>query len=125
MAITKSWELSQSVRFGPRDIPVPRERRREMFWMLGASLVVAAGLALVVLAKTEDFAGQRARLDRGELLDLNTVTGPEQLFPFLQVYSDQAERATVAENIWHYLRSHRPLPNVGALARLRVTSAGE
>ena len=92
MAVTKSWELSQSVRFGPREIPVPPERRREMIWLLGASLVVAAGLVLVLLAKTEDFAARQARLDRSELLDLNTVTGPEQLLPFLQVYADQAER---------------------------------
>jgi cell division protein FtsI/penicillin-binding protein 2/cell division protein FtsW (lipid II flippase) len=125
MAVTKSWELSQSVHFGPREIPVPPERRREMIWLLGASLVVAAGLALVLLAKTEDFAAQQARLDRSELLDLNTVTGLEQLLPFLQVYADQAERVVVAENVWNYLRSHRPLPNVGALARLRATRTGE
>ena len=88
MAVTKSWELSQTVRFGPQEIPVPRERRRELFWLLGASLVVTAGLALVLLAKTEDFAGQQARIDSGEVLDLNTVTSRQQLLPFLQVYAD-------------------------------------
>jgi len=116
MAVTKSWELSQEVRFGLRENPVPGERRREMFWLLGASLVVAAGLALVLLAKTEDFAEQQARLDHGELLHLNAVTDQQQLVPFLRLYTDP-------ERVWSYLEGHRPLPNVGALARLHLPLA--
>src|SRR5216684_2637085 len=116
MAVTKSWELTQEVRFGLHETPLPRERRREMFWLLGASLVVAAGLALVLLAKTEDFAEQQTRLDRGELLQLNAVTDRQQLVPFLRVYADP-------ERVWSYLQGHRPLPNVGALARLRLPLA--
>src|SRR5712691_7949869 len=116
MAVTKSWELSQEVRFGLRENPVPGERRQEMFWLLGASLVVAAGLALVLLAKTEDFAEQQARLDRGELLHLNAVTDQQQLVPFLRLYTEP-------EKVWSYLQSHPPLPNVGALARLHLPLA--
>src|SRR6185369_8681288 len=47
------------------------------------------------------------------------------LLPFLQVYADHAERERVAEKVWTYLESHQPLPNVGALARLRVSAADE
>src|SRR5207302_11055292 len=93
--------------------PVPDERRREMWWLLGASLVVVAGLVLALLAKTEDFGEQQARLGRGELLDLNTAAGPQDLLPFLRVFPDSAERESMAENVWSYLQSHRPLPNVG------------
>src|SRR5258706_7843854 len=125
MAVTKSWELSQEVRFGLKSIPVPGGRRRELFWLLGASLAVAAGLALVLLAKTEDFTAQQARLESGELINLNTATSQQQLLPFLQVYADPAERESVAEKVWGYLRSHPPLPNVGALARLRVSRTEE
>jgi cell division protein FtsI/penicillin-binding protein 2/cell division protein FtsW (lipid II flippase) len=119
MVVTRSWEHTQAVRLGIGETHVPRERRREMFWLLGASLAIAAGLALVVLAKTEDFSEQQAKLDRGELLNLNAVTGEEQLLPFLQVFTNSAERDRAAEKIWTYLQDHRPLPNVGALARLR------
>jgi cell division protein FtsI/penicillin-binding protein 2/cell division protein FtsW (lipid II flippase) len=125
MAVTKSWEFSPAVQAAPRKIPAPPERRKEMWWLLGASLIVAAGLALALLAKTEDFAAQQQRLDRAELLDLNTAAGRDEMLPFLQVYSDAAERESVAGNVWSYLRSHRPLANVGALARLPVTKTGE
>src|SRR5205823_9278745 len=85
-----------------------------------ASILVAAGLALVLLAKTEDFPDQRARLARGEVLDLNTVTAQEQLLPFLQVFANTEHRAQAADKVWAYLETHQPLPNVGALARLRA-----
>jgi hypothetical protein len=35
------------------------------------------------------------------------------------VFQDEAERESVASKIFDYLSSHRPLPNVGALARWR------
>src|SRR6476646_9504280 len=120
MAVTKSWELTQPAPLGRQPNPVPRERRKEMTWLLGASLLVAGGLALVLLAKTEDFADQRARLARGEILDLNTVTSQEQLLPFLQVFANAEQRGQAAETVWSYIGTHQPLPNVGALARLRA-----
>ncbi len=78
---------------------------------------------MVFLAKTQDFPEQQQRLDRGELLDLNQVTAPAQLLPVLQIVQDGGERAAVAEQISGFLEQHKPVANVGALARLRASSA--
>ena len=119
MAVTRSWEQRAIVQIGFEQ-RVPPERRRELPWLIGASLVVSAGLALVFLAKTANFHEQSARLERKELLNLNAVREPEEMLPFLQVFSDPVERELAAEKILAYLEKHRPLPNVGALARLRL-----
>lgn len=121
MAVTKSWEQRTIVRIGPWQKTVPAERRHELPWLAGASLMVCAGIVLALLGKTANFREMSAQLERGELLDLNTVDNPEQLLPFLQVFPDPAERALAAERISSYVQKHRPLPNVGALARLRIT----
>ena len=47
--------------------------------------MVCAGLAMVLFAKTANFRDSQARLDRGELLNLNTARDPETLLPFLQL----------------------------------------
>jgi len=119
MAVTRSWEQKAALTLAP---PVPPERRRELYWLAGASLVVAAGLALVYFAKTQDFAESQDRLNHGALLNLNAVSGPEQLLPYLLTFSDAGERETVVGRVWDYLQTSRPLPNVGALARLRIPS---
>ena len=74
---------------------------------------------MVYSAKTQRFPELSAALARGELLDLNRVSNPEQLLPFLQVFQDEAERQRVATKLFDYVTTHRLLPNVGALARLR------
>ena len=121
MAVTRSWEQRTMVQVGPWVKAAPPERRRELPWLVGASVMVSVGLLLVLAAKTSNFGELSARLDHGELLNLNTVADPQQLLPFLQVFPDPAERELVAERIANYVEKHRPLPNVGALARLRVS----
>ena len=78
---------------------------------------------MVYSAKTQGLSRDVGGLARGELLDLNQVSKPEQLLPFLQVFPDETQRESVANKMFDYLASHRPLPNVGALARLRCSSA--
>ncbi len=119
MAVTRSWEQKAALTLAP---PVPPERRRELYWLVGASLVVAAGLVLVYFAKTQDFAESQDRLAHGALLNLNAVSGPEQLLPYRLTFSSAEEREAVAGRVWAYLQTSRPLPNVGALARLRIPS---
>ena len=92
MAVTKSWEQRTIVRIGPWKKAVPAERRHELPWLAGASLMVCAGIVLALLGKTANFREMSAQLDRGELLDLNAVDNPEQVLPFLQVFPDSAER---------------------------------
>ncbi len=119
MAITKSWE-SNVVSTGAKGAKAPgRIGWREFTWLAMSSVLVAAGLLMVFSAKTQSFSELSAALARGELLDLNSVSQPEQLLPFLQVFPDEAERERVANQMFDYLAAHRPLPNVGALARLR------
>lgn len=88
MAVTKTWEARTQASIRLAEAFKPRERRRETWWLAGASLVVACGLGLVLIAKTQDFPDLESRLDHGELLDLNQVTRPEQLLPVLQVIAD-------------------------------------
>src|ERR1051326_1611559 len=110
MTITKSWEQVATATLGTFQTPVPVERRRELWWLVGSSLVVAAALLMVCLAKTQSFAELQSRLDGGELLNLNTVISEDQLVPFLQ-------GAPLGDKIGAGIESRRPLPNVGRVAQ--------
>jgi cell division protein FtsW (lipid II flippase) len=119
LAVTKSWEskvLATGTRAGAA---AGRVGWREFVWLAGASAIVAVALFFVYFAKTREFPDQTRALAHGELLDLNQVSKAEQLLPFLQVFPDVEQRESVAGKVFDYLSSRRPLPNVGALARLR------
>jgi cell division protein FtsW (lipid II flippase)/cell division protein FtsI/penicillin-binding protein 2 len=92
---------------------------REFVWLAGASLLVGAGLALVYAAKSHGFGDVSSKLERVELLDLNGVGSASDLLPFLLIYPSAAERESAAKQIYEFLAAHHPLPNVGALGRLR------
>jgi cell division protein FtsW (lipid II flippase)/cell division protein FtsI/penicillin-binding protein 2 len=124
MAVTKTWEARAAASFAFEDAPKPWERRREAWWLAGASLLVSCGLALVVFAKTQDFPELEERLAHGELLNLNAVTQAEQLVPALQVIPDSSMRSAVAERIAEYVAAHRPVPNAGVLARIHYGDVG-
>ena len=117
MAVTKSWEAK--VLAVGNAAARTRIGWREFVWLAASSALVAAGLLLVYSAKTQNFAEAAHDLAQGSLLDLSGVTGPEQLLPFLLVIKDESERQAVADKTFQYLAAHRPLPNVGALARVR------
>ncbi|MGH9666056.1 MAG: hypothetical protein ACRD9L_16650, partial [Bryobacteraceae bacterium] len=118
MAITRSWERpAVSLKLAAE--PAPPERRVELLWLVGASFLVTCGLALVFFAKTQEFSNARARLASAELLNLNTVADPAGIVPFLGVFTDPEERELAAEKTFAYVRANHPLPNVGALGRLR------
>jgi cell division protein FtsI/penicillin-binding protein 2/cell division protein FtsW (lipid II flippase) len=121
VAVTKSWEQRTVIQIGPWEKVAPVERRRELPWLIGASVMVCMGLGLVLWAKTANFSDLSARLEQGELLNLDAVTNPDQLLPALDFFTDATERQLVAERIAEYIQKHRPLPNVGALARLRIS----
>ena len=119
MAVTRSWT-------GPGSKPaiVAIEGRgqppSEIWWLVSASLLVAAGLAIVYAAKTEPFASVTEKLHRGELVNVNTVSAPDDLLPLLESFPGPTGRAAIAEKTFDFLQRARPLRNVGALASLRV-----
>ena len=106
MAVTKSWEREISLKLA--DIATPPERRTELWWLAGASALVACGLILVGAAKARDFGKS------GDLLNLNAVADRDQLLPFLLLVPME-KRAPAAAAIFDYLQSHPSLQNVGAL----------
>ena len=120
MAITRSWEAKVLAVGRGAGAGSGRVGWREFVWLAGASLAVGAGLVLVYSAKTQSFGELAAKIDRGEVLDLNRAAKASELLPFLQVFSDDARREAAAQQIYDYLAAHRPLANVGALARLRI-----
>jgi cell division protein FtsW (lipid II flippase)/cell division protein FtsI/penicillin-binding protein 2 len=120
MPVTRSWEAPISaLSLKTLAPPVPAERKRELWWLLAASLVVAAGLAIVYFAKTQDFPAETQGIAQGGLLNLNAVTSANQLLPYLALIPDPGQRAEAAEKLFDYIQRARPLPNVGALAHLR------
>lgn len=124
MAVTRSWEHRVAVNVQQIETAARKKVRRNPAWLGIASVTVACGLAFVYFTKTQNFAEEQRELDHGELLDLNTVSSAQELLPFLQAWPDAVEREQVAEQTMAFLRTARPLANVGALARLRATPAG-
>jgi cell division protein FtsI/penicillin-binding protein 2/cell division protein FtsW (lipid II flippase) len=51
-------------------------------------------------------------------LNLNTVNSPEQIIPYLQFYPSESQRNEVGNALYNHLQLHRPLPNIGALAKM-------
>jgi cell division protein FtsW (lipid II flippase) len=115
MAVTRSTasERVQSRR-------VMAWRSGEALWLLAGSLVLLCGFVLVYQAKSRTFAQIESGLAGKQLLNLNDLGAREEVLPFLGIFAEPAERQFVARRIYDVSGG---LPNVGALARLRVTEA--
>jgi cell division protein FtsI/penicillin-binding protein 2/cell division protein FtsW (lipid II flippase) len=120
MAVTKSWDSAVASRIAFERKAGSPERKREFWPLLGASILVAGGLALVYSAKTQDFPTLQQHLDSGELLDINTAKNAGEIANILFVFEDPGERAYAAERVWSFLESNRPIPNAGSLSRVRL-----
>ena len=84
----------------------------EWVWLIAASFFVAAGLAMVYAAKTQDFASVEAKLAHGGLVNLNAVQSPDDLVAVLKSREDTAPR------VFEAIERYRPLRNTGVLARV-------
>ncbi|HEY7388588.1 MAG TPA: hypothetical protein VH640_08770, partial [Bryobacteraceae bacterium] len=106
MAVTKSWTAAGTAPAALAVEAAPRPRS-ELKWLVGASLLIAAGLAMVFAAKTEGEASLQTAV-----VNLNTVTSADELEPlFAGANSD------LAHDLFSYLQQARPLKNAGAVAR--------
>ncbi|HMC59844.1 MAG TPA: FtsW/RodA/SpoVE family cell cycle protein, partial [Candidatus Solibacter sp.] len=122
MAVTRSWTAA-GARPAVITVKGPRPSRGGLWWLVAASLLVGAGLAMVYTAKMQRVPSRDLSLDRQGAVNLNTVTSPKELLPLLESFADRTERAQVAETTFEFLERHRPLRNVGALAGLRISTA--
>jgi cell division protein FtsI/penicillin-binding protein 2 len=113
MAVTRSWTAR-----GPRRTVVAVRKtapaRHAFLWLACASLLVAAGLAMVYAAKVQRWEGA------AQAVNVNAVTSPQQLLPLLESIADRSEREAAAQKVFDFLERARPVRNAGALARLRV-----
>jgi cell division protein FtsW (lipid II flippase) len=116
MAVTRSRAAERAVQARPRIA----WRRSEAAWLLAGSLVLLCAFGLVYRAKARTFDAVTAGLANQQLVDLNTLDSLEALLPYLSMVAEPAERQFVARRIYEASGS---LPNVGALARLRVSEA--
>ncbi len=89
----------------------------ELAGLIAASLIAIAGLWLVYDAKTHGVAGVEK-----STLDLNRLTGPQQLSPYLGMVADPADQDFIANRIYDAVRRGEHFDNVGGIERLRVTA---
>ena len=119
MAVTRSRVeervAARRVRTGARAWPPS-----EFAWLAAASVLILCGLYLVYRAKSQDFGEIEKGLAAKQLVNLNALTSREDLLPVLNIIADRGEREFVARRVYDASGS---LPNVGALARLRVTES--
>ena len=93
-------------------------RTSELVWLVAASVIVAAGLWLVYSAKAHDLANEQKNT-----VNLNRITGPQQLIPLLGMVPGDADQNYIANRIYEVKRHGREFDNVGAIARMRVTES--
>lgn len=91
-------------------------RNTELLFLIAASVVIATGLRLVYLAKTHDLAKEQS-----STLNLNELTGLQQLVPYLSTIAAPADQDFIARRIYNLKRHGTVFSSVGAIARLRVT----
>jgi cell division protein FtsW (lipid II flippase) len=103
-------------------LPGESRRGREALLLALAGGVVVFAMVLTWLTVSRPLADLEARLARGELVNLNTVTSSDQLLPRLYFLPSAQERTFVAERIRQRL-AETPAGNVGELGRLRIAAA--
>lgn len=121
MAVTRSTSVDRSeVRRAPLRGRGFRWRIQELLGLVAASALVAFGLHLVYQAKSQGLPAVDAGLAAKQLLDLNDLSAREDLLPALTpLFPRAAERDFAARKIYYIVGG---LPNVGAIARIRVTA---
>jgi cell division protein FtsW (lipid II flippase)/cell division protein FtsI/penicillin-binding protein 2 len=118
-----------------RSTPAARARRRikvestarGLLLLVCASVTASAGLFLTYKAATSGFAETATRIEKKEILNLNSLKTPEEILPLLGYITSDADKRFAATRLYDYLSGKdredgvpRVMPGVGALALLRV-----
>jgi cell division protein FtsW (lipid II flippase) len=111
---------------GIAGLPAAGRRRREAALLALSGAVAAFAMALTWLTVSRPLADVEARLARGEVVNLNAISGrgagADDLLPLLSFLPAAQERSFAADRIRQRLAAS-PLGNVGELGRLRVPAA--
>lgn len=118
MAVTISTAADRRRR--PLAVSLATARTREALLLSAGAAVVVLAWLLVFFAAGRTLEGVGERLERGEMVNLNALTGPAPLLPHLAFLPEPGEREFVAERIWRRAQAGG-LPNVGELAKIRVS----
>jgi cell division protein FtsI/penicillin-binding protein 2/cell division protein FtsW (lipid II flippase) len=118
MAITKTWENGETLELLLQEETRASGRRKEFIFLCGASLLALCGLLLVYLAKARSTGGEQQQGEHGSIVNINAVRHPAELIPALNS-TVPGKQAETAEQLFEFIQHHWPLPNVGALSRLR------
>ncbi len=102
-----------------RKITVQRQRAAsrglELALLIAASLIVGTGLWLVYAAKTHDAADVEK-----STLNLNSLSGPQQLIPGLGMMPEPHDQEVAANRIFQAVQEGAHFENDGAILRLRT-----
>jgi len=91
-------------------------RNMEFALLVFGSVLVITGLYLVYAAKV-------GQADSAETLDLNRLTGAQQLIPYLSMLPSDSDQSYAANRIYEHVRRGQRFDNTGAIARMRVTES--
>ena len=112
MGITRSTAESRAKSRGPSS------RALEFRLLLAVSIVIAAGIYLVVEAQSRlmpiSFPG-------GDLVNLNEINSSAQLLPLLDFYDNSKDCAFAAVKIVTFLQDRGPVESVNDLREIRIT----
>ncbi|PYT22235.1 MAG: hypothetical protein DMG57_36005 [Acidobacteria bacterium] len=116
MAVTRSKAIERvATTYGP--LHRKAGDASEVVWLAAVAVLIACGLFLVFKAKIHAFGEIEQGLASKQILNLNELSSRDDLLPYLEIFPDPAERQFVARKIYYATGN---LPNVGALARIRV-----
>jgi cell division protein FtsI/penicillin-binding protein 2/cell division protein FtsW (lipid II flippase) len=109
MAITRSTAATRA------KSKTPAGSRALEFWLLlPVSIVIVAGICLVVSAQTHQMQG-------AELVNLNEMDSSAQLQSLLDFYENPKDASFAAVSLWVFLQDHGRVDSVNALREARVS----
>jgi cell division protein FtsW (lipid II flippase) len=122
MTTTRSTAEERRLKAGALRNARTQTRSPEGVLLFSASIVALLGLILVYQARTRGFPDLEQQLKSKKLLNLNAVSSRAELIPFLTVFDHPTDRQFAAGRILDHLRDNPSTPNVGSLAKIRVSA---